>query len=148
MGATADLPDNLAVMAKRTDLDYIVGDWMSEFNMAWQGSLKAANLEHADIEGESAFEVNFLEAVEPALEDLARNGIKLACNAGASDTKKLYEQLTDVISRKKLDLKVAWVEGDEVHDTIKKCSSEGHKFRNITTSMSQRDPMSVVQNTN
>ena len=34
MGATADLPDNLAVMAKRTDLDYIVGDWMSEFNMA------------------------------------------------------------------------------------------------------------------
>jgi hypothetical protein len=111
----------MSVLAKRKDIDFIVGDWMSEYNMSSCGSLKAARAGQTNAASEDAFEVNFLESVEPALADIARNGIKLAVNAGASDTERLYDRLVELISQKNLDLKVGWVEGDEVYDAILKC---------------------------
>ena len=39
--------------------------------------------------GSLAFEASFLEALEPALADLAKYGIKVAVNAGASDAEGL-----------------------------------------------------------
>ncbi len=135
MGAVTDLPENMSVLAERRDIDFIVGDWMSEYNMSSRGSLKAARTGQISTESEDAFEVNFLESVEPALADIARNGIKLAVNAGASDTERLHDRLVELISQKNLDLKVGWVEGDEVYEAILKCRKEGYKFRNITTGM-------------
>ncbi|KAK5551603.1 hypothetical protein LTR46_010420 [Exophiala xenobiotica] len=133
MGAVTDLPENMSVLAKRKDIDFIVGDWMSEYNMSSCGSLKAARAGQTNAASEDAFEVNFLESVEPALADIARNGIKLAVNAGASDTERLYDRLVELISQKNLDLKVGWVEGDEVYEAILKYRKDGYKFRNITT---------------
>ena len=133
MGAVTDLPENIANLAKRTDIDFIVGDWMSEYNMSSRGSLKMARIDKPEADGEAAYEVNFLESIEPALPDIAKNGIRIAVNAGASDTQKLYEKLAELISDTQLDLKIAWVEGDEVFEAVSKCRSEGTEFRNITT---------------
>ena len=135
MGAVTDLSENMSVLAQRQDIDFIVGDWMSEYNMASRGSMKAAFGDGAD-SAEAAFEVNFLESIQPCLKNIAANGIKLAVNAGACDTEKLYRELEDRIKQQGLGLKVAWVEGDEVHDIIQKSRSEGIKFRNITTGKS------------
>lgn len=135
MGAVTDLSENMEVFAQRSDIDFIVGDWMSEYNMASRGSMKASSLGSQGLEVEAAFETNFLESIEPCLHDIARNGIKLAVNAGASDTEKLYKELDSRIQSQGLSLKVAWVEGDEVHETIEKCRKDGQKFRNITTGM-------------
>lgn len=132
MGAVTDLPENMSVLAQRQDIDFIVGDWMSEYNMASRGSMKAA-LSSGGERAEAAFEINFLESIEPCLGSLAANGIKVAVNAGACDTERLYEQVVDRIERQGLDLKVAWIEGDEVHDVISTSMKEGIKFRNITT---------------
>ena len=58
-----------------------------------------------------AFEASFLEALEPALADLAKYGIKVAVNAGASDTEGLYKVVRDMIHKKGLasKLKLAWI---------------------------------------
>lgn len=56
--------------------------------------------------GLPAYDLSFLGALEPALEDLARHGIKLAVNAGVTDTKGLYEAVTRMVQGKGLDLKV------------------------------------------
>lgn len=53
-----------------------------------------------------AYDLSFLGALEPALEDLARYGIKLAVNAGVTDTKGLYDVVTQMVRAKNLDLKV------------------------------------------
>lgn len=53
------------------------------------------------------YELSFLEALEPALDDLAKYGIKLAVNAGVTDTKGLYEVVMRMVEAKKLDLKVS-----------------------------------------
>lgn len=64
---------------------------------------QAASQEHTA----PAYEPSFLEALEPALDDLAKYGIKLAVNAGVTDTKGLYEVVIRMVEAKKLDLKVS-----------------------------------------
>jgi hypothetical protein len=53
------------------------------------------------------YETSFLLALEPALEDLAKHGIKLAVNAGNSDTEGLYKVVAQMIQAKGLKLKVS-----------------------------------------
>lgn len=74
-----------------------------------------------------------MESIEPALEDLAARKIKIAVNAGASDTKKLHDAVSSVIQEKDLDLKVAWVEGDEVSDLLQQAVNAAEEFCNLTT---------------
>ncbi len=52
------------------------------------------------------YELSFLLALQPALEDLAKHRIKLAVNAGNTDTQGLYDAVTQMIRAKGLDLKV------------------------------------------
>lgn len=130
-GAVTDLVENLADLAHNADVDFIVGDWMSEYNMTIRGSSKVANAN--DETADAAFEYSFLDALEPALLDLARRKIKLAVNAGASDTQKLCQAVEKLVKEKGTDLTVAWVEGDEVFDVFEKCRSQQYKHRNITT---------------
>lgn len=53
-----------------------------------------------------AYDLSFLLALEPALEDLARHGIKLAVNAGVADTESLCKVVMRMVQSKGLDLKV------------------------------------------
>ena len=57
--------------------------WMSEANMT--------SLATKRIAGVVAYEPTFLEALSPALENIARYRIKVAVNAGGSDTRGLWE---------------------------------------------------------
>lgn len=88
---------------------------------------------NSDLRSGGEYEQCFLESIIPALPDLAKRGIKVAVNAGASDTQKLHETLTQTVRDLGLDLKIAWVEGDEVSDIIKKGLSSGDGFRSLTT---------------
>lgn len=68
------------------------------------------------------YEKTFLEALSPALSDIAKYGIKVAVNAGGSDTKGLFGAVKELLKAKGLEgeLKVAWIEGDDVLEVIKK----------------------------
>ncbi|KAF1817469.1 DUF1446-domain-containing protein [Eremomyces bilateralis CBS 781.70] len=127
-GAVTDRRHGFADLAKNEDVKYIVGDWMSEYNMTTRGGSKINNSGASD-----EFEDSFLEALEPALPYLASRGIKVAVNAGASDTQKLYDIVVEKVKAAGLDLKVAWVGGDEVIDLVKSASKEGNDFKNLTT---------------
>ena len=87
-----------------------------------------------NIDGGEAYEPTFIEALEPALNDIAKYKIRVAVNAGASDTKLLHKVVTDMVGSKNLDLKVAYVSGDEVFPAVQKALKEGKsKFQNICT---------------
>ncbi|GME52904.1 hypothetical protein BKCO1_6000222 [Neofusicoccum parvum] len=129
-GSTADRRDAIRAFAANCTsdpIDVIIGDWMSEANMTSRGAMKS------DAAGD-AFELSFLEALEPALPDLARHKIKLAANAGASDTEKLCQVVTKLVKDKGLDLKVAWISGDEVLPAVHKALEAGQsQFENVCT---------------
>ncbi|GME35320.1 uncharacterized protein BCR38DRAFT_363932 [Neofusicoccum parvum] len=127
-GSVTDRRHGLAEIAEKEDVQYIVGDWMSEYNMTTRAGSKV-NSKGAS----SEFEQTFLEAVEPALPWLDSRRIKVVVNAGASDTQKLYEVVQAMIEARNLNLKVAWIEGDEVQDAVWAAMSSGEKFKNLTT---------------
>jgi hypothetical protein len=62
---------------------------------------------------------------------LQEKGIKVAVNAGASDTEMLAKLVDKTIKEQGLRLKVAWVAGDEVLDTMNGMLAKGEKFENI-----------------
>jgi hypothetical protein len=128
-GSVTDRRHGFAELAEQEDVHFIVGDYMSEYNMTMRGSSKVQN------PLESAYEPTFLESIKPALQHLAQRKIKVAVNAGGSDTKRLYDDLTAIISSRALDLKVAYVEGDEVFEVVKMAIEEGDKMQNLTTGM-------------
>lgn len=109
-GSASDRRHAIAEFARHhpTDpVDVIIADFMSEFNMATAAGRRADQATASDSPALPAYDLSFSEAVEPALEDLARHGIKLAVNAGVADTKGLYDVVMQMIQAKGLDLKVS-----------------------------------------
>ena len=127
-GSVTDRRDGFADLAKNESIQFIVGDWMSEYNMTTRGGAKIDSKGSSD-----EFEISFLEALDPALPHLQANKIKVAVNSGASDTEKLYKVVVDKIKAAGLDLQVAWVGGDEVFDMVTSSVKEGEEFKSITT---------------
>lgn len=126
-GGITDHHDVLARMAENEDVDVIFGDWMSEYNMTTRGVEK---INDANAVG---YEKVFIESLEPALEHLARKKIKLAANAGASGTERLAKDVKAMIAKKGLDLKVAWISGDEISiDELKRVQQGGDKLQRLT----------------
>ena len=127
-GSVTDRRYGFASLARMEDVSFIVGDFMSEYNMTTRGGAKSKGDDSS-----AEYEECFLESIVPALPDLAKNVIKVAVNAGASDTKKLHDTLLAIVQEKGLDLKIAWVAGDEVSDIVKKSLKGGQPFKSLTT---------------
>lgn len=97
-GGFSDRVHAMTQLAKNGECDVIMGDWMSENTMTLHGAGKIANAskkaasEHIPIEElakDAMFAQNFIDCFVPAIPHLATNGVKLAVNAGASDTEIL-----------------------------------------------------------
>ncbi|KAL4957311.1 hypothetical protein BDW69DRAFT_191742 [Aspergillus filifer] len=142
-GSASDRRHAIAEFARnypQDPVDVIIADFMSEANMA-VGAGRRIDQEHTrskssaeDSNSSPGYEMSFLLALQPALENLAKYGIRLAVNAGNTDTKGLYEVVMQMVGAKGLDLKVAWVSGDEVLSTVQTAlASRKSTFKNIYT---------------
>ncbi|KAJ9613266.1 hypothetical protein H2200_003208 [Cladophialophora chaetospira] len=144
-GSASDRRHAMAAFAKAypsDPVDVIISDYMSEVNMTIGAARKVdsanltADMGNAFVGAGPAFEASFLEALEPALEDLAKYGIRVAANAGNADVQGLYRIVCDMVEKKGLSgqLKVAWISGDEVLPAINDGLKSGtSKFKNIYT---------------
>ncbi|KAL2869179.1 uncharacterized protein BJX67DRAFT_370847 [Aspergillus lucknowensis] len=140
-GSASDRRHAIAEFARnypQDPVDVITADFMSEANMVVAAGRRVdsetaqsrPNADSADTP--PGYELSFLLALQPALEYLAKYRIKLAVNAGNTDTEGLYKVVTQMIRAKGLDLKVAWVSGDEVLSTVKTALSSGKStFKNL-----------------
>jgi hypothetical protein len=138
-GGFSDRVHAISRLAANEDVDVIVGDWLSELTMTIHGTGKVRNQERFanrdltwDEQVQNAmFAENFLDCFEPAIGDLAKKGIKLAVNAGASDTEILAKLVQQKVKDRGHDLKVAWVEGDDVTGAVKAMMANGEEFRSL-----------------
>jgi DNA-binding ferritin-like protein (Dps family) len=74
----------------------------------------------------------FISCFEPAIPNLVKNGVKLAVNAGASDTELLAEVVVDLLDKQNAGhLKVAWIEGDDVTGQVNSLIKKGEKFESL-----------------
>jgi hypothetical protein len=123
-------------MAKNEDVDVITGDWMSECNMTLRGSDKRDRLAQQKMSSGSTvvakgYEPYFLEELDPAIPWLAKRGVKVAVNAGASDVHGLAEEVKALIKKHGVDLKVGVVDGDDVTDAVLDLYQKGKRMPTI-----------------
>jgi hypothetical protein len=98
-GGFSDRVHAISRLAAHSEVDVIVGDWLSEMTMTIHGSGKQKTMQSLSAESKTFSEMtleqqlqtamfaeNFMDCFEPAIDDLWKKGIKLAVNAGASDT--------------------------------------------------------------
>jgi len=145
-GASGGFSDRQRAISSlvKLDIDAIVGDWLSECTMTLHGAQKVDN-ERLRAEGKlmeepiGLFDPTFMDNLSPALADIARKGIKVAVNAGASDTSLLASQVEQEIKKQGLALKVAYVEGDEVTDAVNRLIKQGEKFTSLMTGEDLKD---------
>jgi Acyclic terpene utilisation family protein AtuA len=154
-GSASDRRHAISILAANypTDpVDVIIGDvrsnthlsshspnnsqqWMSEANMASLASKKSLSSSSNDI----FYEPTFLEALSSALPSIHKHGIKVAVNAGASDTKGLSNAVKKMIREQGLEgkVKVAWVEGDDVLDIVKERLNGRNRWKGIREKKTQ-----------
>ncbi|KAG9792222.1 DUF1446-domain-containing protein, partial [Aureobasidium melanogenum] len=143
-GSASDRRHAMAAFAKAypsDPVDVIISDYMSEVNMtsgaARKLDAKGLGPDHGGVPfvgAGPAYEAPFLEALEPALDDLAKYGIKVVANAGNTDTEALYKVVCELIRKKNLKIKVAWISGDEVLPAVRRALEAGKsRFKNIYT---------------
>ncbi|OIW26245.1 DUF1446-domain-containing protein [Coniochaeta ligniaria NRRL 30616] len=143
-GGFSDRQRAIGDIAKNCDVDCIIGDWLSECTMTLHGAEKVQN-EKLKVEGKLSKEVaglfdpTFMENLIPALPHMQSKKIKLAVNAGASDTELLAKLVEEEVKRQGLDLKVGWINGDEVTDTVKRLYGEGEEFVSLMTGKPLKD---------
>ena len=146
-GGFSDRVRAISSLAANEDVDVIVGDWLSEMTMTIHGTAKVqkqAQLAGKELSFEqqvenAMFAENFMDCFEPAIDDLARRGIKLAVNAGASDTEVLAKLVQKKVKECGHNLKVAWIEGDEVTGVVKSMLDKGEGFRSLMHNRSVKE---------
>ncbi|CAG9956146.1 unnamed protein product [Clonostachys rosea f. rosea IK726] len=135
-GGFSDRQRAIGDLAKNCDIDCIIGDWLSECTMTLHGAQKAENetLKQSGAlkeEPVGLFDPTFMDNLAPALPYLKSKSIKVAVNAGASDTELLAKLVEEEVKKQGLDLKVGWVSGDEVTDTVKRLFDNGEVFPSL-----------------
>jgi hypothetical protein len=143
-GGFSDRVHAISRLAKNEDVDVIVGDWLSEMTMTIHGSGKQKTIKQLKTKSQvfdeltleqqlqsAMFAENFMDCFTPAIDDLANRGIKLAVNAGASDTEVLAKLVQQKVKERGHDLKVAWIEGDEQTENIRRLIKQGETFESL-----------------
>jgi hypothetical protein len=132
-GGYTDRQRSVLSFAKDSDVDVIIGDWMSEMTMEWHGVAKQEDVAKglSDDERTGMFDPSFLGTLTPALRYLEERSVKVAVNAGASDAQMLARLVEKAVHEQGLNLKVAWIQGDEVFDVVQQLLKKGEKFENI-----------------
>lgn len=143
-GGFSDRVRAISSLSANEEVDVIVGDWLSEMTMTIHGSGKQRTIKElarksqnfVDLGLEEQLQMamyaeNFMDCFEPAIDSLAQRGIKLAVNAGASDTEVLAKLVEKRVKERGYDLKVAWIEGDEQTETVKRLIKQGETFESL-----------------
>lgn len=102
--------------------------------MTIHGSAKIANAKDPSA-GAQLFDPSFLGSLGPAMPYLQQNNVKVAVNAGASSPSGLGKMVMEEVARQGLNLKVAWIEGDDCTEQVNELRKEGEEFVNIDNGM-------------
>ncbi|KAI9835611.1 MAG: hypothetical protein M1819_002062 [Sarea resinae] len=93
------------------DVDFITGDYLAEVNLA-----NNAQAYHA--RKHPGYEETAWEGIQQTIDVIARKRIRVVINGGALNPKGLAEKVETLVSEKKLNLRVAYLSGDDMHSQL------------------------------
>jgi hypothetical protein len=121
----------MADMAKAGGIDVLTGDYLAEVTMLILGKARAKD-------STKGYAATFLQHLDAALEHLVANGIKLVVNAGGLNPAGLTDATRALVAGRGFDLRVSYVDGDEVFSRLDELRQAGHSLPHLTSG----DPLS------
>ena len=106
-------------------LDVLTGDYLAELTM---GILYSQRLQRGEDKG---FVGTFLKQYKDIAKICQSKGIKIVVNAGGLNPQSMATQLNAINEELSIDLKVAYIDGDDISVDIKSFQDQGEEFIHI-----------------
>ena len=114
-------------MVEGGPIDVLTGDWLAELTML---ILARQRMKHG---AGSGYARTFLPQMEQVLGTCLERGIKVVSNAGGLDPAGCAAALREYADTHGLDVRIAWVEGDDLMPRLSELREAGETFTNLDT---------------
>ena len=108
-------------------IDVLTGDYLAELTMTILYNQKLKRGEDHGYVG------TFLKQFKDVAEKCQQEGIKIVTNAGGLNPKGMASMIEDIVSELNLELKVAYIDGDDLMPELSKLNELGEEIKNIDT---------------
>ena len=125
-GFYGDRASAMADMARAGGIDVLTGDYLAEVTMLILGKARAKD-------SSTGYAATFLDHLDRALDDLVANGIRLVVNAGGLNPAGLADATRQLVARRGHDLRVSFVDGDDVFGRLDALQHAGHALPHLTS---------------
>ena len=120
--------DRLAAAKEMIDggpIDVLTGDYLAELTMTILYNQMQSRGENMGYVG------TFLKQVKEVAQDCKDKNIKIVTNAGGLNPKSMADEIEKILHEQNIDMKVAWIDGDDIKDDIGDLQNDGELFINI-----------------
>ena len=111
-------------MYKR-QIDVLTGDYLAELTMAILFGQKMQRGEDKGYVG------TFLKQINQIAKSCKEKNIKIVSNAGGLNPKSMAIEIEKILKEQSIDMKVAYIDGDDLMPTISNLKKSGEEFKNI-----------------
>ena len=106
-------------------IDVLTGDYLAELTMAILFGQKMQRGEDKGYVG------TFLKQINQIAKSCKDKNIKIVSNAGGLNPKSMAIEIEKILKEQSIDLKVAYIDGDDLMPTISNLKKSGEEFKNI-----------------
>jgi len=106
-------------------IDVLTGDYLAELTMAILFGQKMQRGEDKGYVG------TFLKQINQIAKSCKEKNIKIVSNAGGLNPKSMAIEIEKILKEQSIDMKVAYIDGDDLMPTITNLKKSGEEFKNI-----------------
>ena len=106
-------------------IDVLTGDYLAELTMAILFGQKMQRGEDKGYVG------TFLKQINQIAKSCMEKNIKIVSNAGGLNPKSMANEIEKILKQQSINMKVAYIDGDDLMPIIPELSELGEEFKNI-----------------
>ncbi len=118
-------------MVEGGPIDVLTGDYLAELTMAILYGQK--------MKRNTGYVGTFLKQVKQVLQPCIEKNIKIVSNAGGLNPSAMAEAVKEIAKELNLDVKVAYIDGDDLAPRMQELQAEGETFNNMDTGINLAD---------
>lgn len=137
--------DRLAAAREMIDggpIDVLTGDYLAELTMTILYNQMQTRGDDMGYVG------TFLKQVRDVAQDCQKQGIRIVSNAGGLNPAAMAREIKAILAEEGVDMKVAWIDGDDIKQDINRFQQEGETFVNMDrdVSLAEAGPQVLTAN--
>lgn len=133
-------------MVEGGPIDVLTGDYLAELTMAILYNQKKIRAIKGDDTG--GYVGTFLKQVKQVLQPCMEKNIKIVSNAGGLNPSAMADAVKEIAKALNLDVKVAYIDGDDLAPRIAALQNTGESFTNMDTGVKLSDSKNTLLTAN